>query len=83
MLFLVLYTLSRSPGRRMRFGWLTGAFLVGYGIARIIGEFFREPDAFLGYLPGGVTMGQVLSLPMVLIGIWLIVRSRPVVVQPG
>jgi phosphatidylglycerol---prolipoprotein diacylglyceryl transferase len=80
VLFLVLFALSRSPERRARFGWLSGAFLVGYAIARIIGELFREPDAFLGYLPGGVTMGQVLSVPMLLIGLWLIARAKPVAV---
>ena len=57
---------------------LTGVFLVGYAIARIIGEHFREPDAFLGFLAAGTTMGQILSLPMLLAGIWLIVRARPV-----
>ena len=40
---------------------LTGVFLVGYAMARIIGEFFRQPDAFLGFLFGGATMGQLLS----------------------
>ena len=63
MLFVVMLALSRRERVRARFGWLTGAFLVGYGIARIIGEFFREPDAFLGFLFGGATMGQLLSHP--------------------
>ncbi len=76
VLFIVLYALSRNPLRRLRFGWLTGAFLVGYAVARIIGEFFRQPDAFLGYLPGGVTMGQVLCVPMLLIGLWMMARAR-------
>jgi phosphatidylglycerol:prolipoprotein diacylglycerol transferase len=83
VLFIILYALSRSEIRRARFGWLTGAFLVGYGIARIFGEFFREPDAFLGYLPGGVTMGQVLCIPMLLVGAWLMARARPVAVLPA
>ena len=61
---------------RARFGWLTGAFLVGYGIARIIGEFFRQPDAFLGFLLAGATMGQLLSIPMLMAGAWLILRTR-------
>jgi phosphatidylglycerol:prolipoprotein diacylglycerol transferase len=68
VLFIVLYALSRRQDLRARPGFLTGAFLLGYGIARIIGEFFREPDVFLGFLPGGVTMGQVLSIPMVIAG---------------
>jgi phosphatidylglycerol:prolipoprotein diacylglycerol transferase len=76
VLFLVMFALSRRESLRARFGWLTGAFLVGYGVARIIGEFFRQPDLFLGYLVGGATMGQLLSIPMVLAGVWLILRAR-------
>ena len=76
VLFLVMFVLSRQERLRARFGWLTGAFLVGYGIARTTGEFFREPDLFLGYLIGGVTMGQLLCIPMLLAGLWLILRTR-------
>jgi len=77
-LFVVMLLLARSERLRSRFGWLTGAFLVGYGIARITGECFREPDAFLGFLPFGTTMGQVLCIPMLIAGAWLIWRARPV-----
>ena len=80
ILLLVLAFLCRSPAIRARFGMLTGVFLVGYGIARIIGEFFRQPDAFLGFLFAGATMGQLLSVPMILAGAWLIARARPVAV---
>ena len=73
----MLSLLCRSPAIRARFGTLTGVFLIGYGIARIIGEFFRQPDAFLGFLFAGATMGQLLSLPMILIGIWMVSRARP------
>ena len=76
VLFLVMFALSRRERLRARFGWLTGAFLIGYGLARITGEFFREPDVFLGYLIGGVTMGQLLCIPMLIAGAWLILRSR-------
>ena len=76
VLFLVMFALSRRESLRARFGWLTGAFLVGYGVARVTGEFFRQPDIFLGYLVGGATMGQLLSIPMVLAGVWLILRAR-------
>lgn len=76
LLFAVLFAMSRRETIRIRTGLLTGVFLIGYGLARIIGEFFREPDAFLGFLPGGITMGQLLSVPMVLIGVWLV--RRPV-----
>ena len=77
VLFTVLYLLSRRERLRARFGYLTGAFLAGYAIARIVAEHFREPDAFLGFLFGGLTMGQILSLPMLAAGIWLIARSQP------
>ena len=73
---LLTFALSRRPGVLARPGLLTGAFLAGYAVARITGEFFREPDAFLGFLAFGTTMGQLLSLPMLAIGIWLMMRSR-------
>jgi phosphatidylglycerol---prolipoprotein diacylglyceryl transferase len=76
VLFAVMFVLSRRETFRERFGLLTGIFLAGYAVARIIGECFREPDAFLGFLPFGTTMGQVLSIPMLLVGLWLIVRAR-------
>jgi phosphatidylglycerol:prolipoprotein diacylglycerol transferase len=68
LLFLLVFAASRSERVRARFGLLTGIFLIGYGIARIIGELFREPDPFLGYLWHGATMGQLLSFPMILAG---------------
>ena len=52
-------------------------FLLGYGVARFIAEFAREPDAFLGFLALGFTMGQWLSLPMIAVGIWLLMRRTP------
>jgi phosphatidylglycerol:prolipoprotein diacylglycerol transferase len=77
LLFLVMLLLARRETLRARFGCLTGAFLAGYAVARITGEFFREPDAFLGFLFGGITMGQLLSVPMLLAGLWLFFQSRP------
>ena len=76
VLFVVLYALMRFANARARPGFLTGAFIMGYGIARVIVELFREPDAQIGYLAFGTTMGQWLSLPLILIGAWLIVRAR-------
>jgi phosphatidylglycerol:prolipoprotein diacylglycerol transferase len=76
VLFLVMALLSRRESLRERFGLLTGVFLAGYAVARIIGEFFREPDAFLGFLAFGTTMGQLLSIPMLIAGVWLILRAR-------
>ena len=75
VLFVLLWLLRRfSPAARQP-GFITGAFLAGYGIARIVGELFREPDAHLGFLPGGTTMGQWLSVPLVLVGLWLARRA--------
>ena len=71
-----MLVLSRSDALRARAGLLTGVFLAGYAIARIIGEFFRQPDPFLGFLYAGATMGQVLSLPMLAAGLVLIRRAK-------
>jgi phosphatidylglycerol---prolipoprotein diacylglyceryl transferase len=76
LLLIVMLALSRQQALRARAGWLTGAFLIGYGITRTTAEFFREPDAFLGFLPFGATMGQVLCIPMLIAGAWLIARAR-------
>lgn len=71
LLFLLNYTrLREKPGA------LSGIFLMGYAIARIICEFFREPDAQLGFLWAGATMGQLLSIPMFLLGIFLFIRAQ-------
>ncbi len=75
VLFIIMLTASRSYKLRASAGALTGIFVAGYGIARITSECFREPDAFLGFLPFGTTMGQLLSIPMVLAGIGLIIRG--------
>ena len=80
LLFIVLWLLARHEAIRARFGYLTGVFLVGYAIARSVGELFRQPDPFLGYLFEGATMGQLLSLPMLVAGLVLMMRahSRPI-----
>jgi phosphatidylglycerol:prolipoprotein diacylglycerol transferase len=54
-------------------------FLIGYGTMRFAAEFARQPDAFLGFLALGLTMGQVLSVPMILAGLllWRRARGRP------
>ena len=75
LLFLVLYFLQRRDSLRARPGLLAGVFIGGYGIARIAGEMFREPDAHIGLLAFGTTWGQWLSLPMVVIGGALIARA--------
>ncbi|MFR4140866.1 MAG: prolipoprotein diacylglyceryl transferase family protein, partial [Collinsella sp.] len=58
-------------------GTFMGVFVMGYGIVRFLSEFVRVPDAQLGYLLGGViTMGQLLSLPLVIAGLALIIFAR-------
>lgn len=58
-----------------RIGQVSGAFLLGYGIFRFLAEFAREPDRFLGTLSMGLSMGQWLSIPMILLGIYLLNRQ--------
>jgi phosphatidylglycerol:prolipoprotein diacylglycerol transferase len=94
VLFLIMALAVRRFGFR-RPGLIGGIFVLGYAMARIVCEFFREPDAQLGFLfgttvdglGGGITMGMLLSLPMALVGIvaiWLALRgaTRPVAVAP-
>ncbi len=78
VLFIALGILVRS-GALKRPGIVTGAFAVGYGVARITGELFREPDVQLGFLWGGLTMGMLLSVPLILGGIAILVvaLTRP------
>ena len=77
VLFLLLWVLQRFFSARRRQGLLTGAFLAGYGVARMTVEFFRQPDAQLGFLFAGATMGQLLSVPLVIVGVWLMLRAKP------
>jgi phosphatidylglycerol:prolipoprotein diacylglycerol transferase len=76
VLFVILYVLQRYTRAREYRGLLSGVFLTGYAVARIVAEFFRQPDQQLGYLLGGLTMGQLLSIPALIVGLWLIGRSR-------
>ncbi len=72
VLFVVLYVMSRRKPPLPQ-GTFMGTFILGYGIVRFLIEFVRVPDAQLGYILGGViTMGQLLSLPLIIIGIVLI-----------
>ena len=75
IIFIVLFALSRKTPPRPR-GTFLGLFLVMYGVFRFLIEFVRQPDVQLGYLAGDwLTMGQVLSLPLVVIGIVVLVRT--------
>jgi phosphatidylglycerol---prolipoprotein diacylglyceryl transferase len=74
LLFVVLGLLVRS-GALKRPGLIIGAFAIGYALTRSFSELFREPDAQLGFLWGGLTMGMLLSLPLLLFGIVLVVLA--------
>ncbi|MCW8831893.1 MAG: prolipoprotein diacylglyceryl transferase [Colwellia sp.] len=69
VLFAILYFISRKP---RVLGLASGSFLIGYGVFRTIVEFFREPDAHLGLYFSFISKGQILSLPMILIGLLVI-----------
>jgi len=73
VLFIVLWLLSR---RKRGDGFMIGTMIALYGVFRILSEFFREPDIQLGFMTGGLTMGQLLSVPMVLAGVWLVWRAE-------
>ncbi len=70
LLFVLLWLYARKPRAP---GRVAAAFLGGYGVLRFVAEYFREPDAHLGVLSLGLTMGQWLCLPMVLgaLALWL------------
>ncbi len=57
-------------------GRASGIFALTYGLSRIFVEFFRVPDAFIGYYFGFITQGMIYSVPLIAIGIWLLLRSR-------
>ena len=75
VLFAVL-GLMIHRGALKRPGLVTGVFALGYGLARSFCELFREPDAQLGFLWGRLTMGMLLSVPLILAGIAFIVVAR-------
>jgi len=78
VLFLVLFFATRKLRVLKKPGTAAGIFVTGYALCRIFVEFFREPDAQLGYLAGTnwLTMGMVLSFPMALFGLWAIYRAQ-------
>jgi phosphatidylglycerol:prolipoprotein diacylglycerol transferase len=79
LLFVVLWIYARKP---RALGAVSGVFMIGYGSLRFVAEYFREPDAHLGLLALGMSMGQWLCVPMVLVGValWLhaIRKTQPV-----
>jgi phosphatidylglycerol---prolipoprotein diacylglyceryl transferase len=85
LLFIVLGLMVRA-GALKRPGLIAGTFALGYGAARIVCELFREPDAQLGFLWGGLTMGMLLCIPLMLVGIALLtvaIGRDPIVRKPA
>lgn len=77
VLLIILAILIYGFKALKRPGTVTGVFVCGYALSRIFVEFFREPDAQIGYLAGDwLTMGMVLSTPMFLLGVWAVLRAR-------
>lgn len=71
-LFAILWWFARKP---RPLGQVSALFLMGYGIFRFLVEFTREPDNYLGLVAAGLSMGQLLSLPMILVGLFIFVQS--------
>ncbi|WP_341760352.1 prolipoprotein diacylglyceryl transferase [Candidatus Endowatersipora endosymbiont of Watersipora subatra] len=81
VLFIILSILIFKFKKLVMPGFISGAWGVGYSTARIFIEFFREPDAHIGYLAGGwITMGMILSFPMIPLGIWGMMSAKSRVV---
>tara|TARA_B100000676_G_scaffold270538_1_gene287300 strand:- start:1717 stop:2514 length:798 start_codon:yes stop_codon:yes gene_type:complete len=75
VLVVLAYVLIRRFEALRRPGMIFGTFLAGYGISRVIVEMVREPDAHIGFLIGGTTWGQWLSVPMILFGLYMVRRA--------
>lgn len=75
LLFMIMWFLFWRTDARYRPGLLFGVAALWYGISRFIVEYFREPDAHLGTLPWGLTMGQTLTVPLLVGGLWLIITA--------
>jgi phosphatidylglycerol:prolipoprotein diacylglycerol transferase len=88
-LFFIALALLIRAGALRRPGTITGVFMIWYGCARIVCEMFRQPDVQLGFLWGGLTMGMLLSIPLILVGIGVLVLARrgkplsPTRIQPA
>lgn len=72
LLFALVWWFSAKPRSR---GAVAAFFTMGYAVFRFAAEYARQPDAFLGYLAGGLTMGQLLCVPMFLIGLWVFLKA--------
>ena len=76
MIFILLWALIKHKNALQQPGLISAFFLILYGGSRLFVEFFRMPDAHIGFLAGGLTMGMILSLPMILVGLGLFLKVR-------
>ena len=76
LLFLILRVLTHRRGGLQTPGLVTGVFLLGYGVFRSVCEMFRQPDPYHAFTFGVLTPGITYSIPMILLGLWFINRSR-------
>ena len=76
LLFLIMLIIVRATSIRQCSGRMSGVFLIFYSIFRIVIENFREPDYHIGYIFNVVTLGQLLSLPMLFLGVFLCISNR-------
>jgi phosphatidylglycerol:prolipoprotein diacylglycerol transferase len=76
LLFAILSFLFWKTDARYQPGKLVGTFVLGYGLSRFLVEFVRQPDTGLENLSWGLTMGQTLTVPMILVGAWLIATAK-------
>ena len=81
LLGVIMLVLWRR-GWLQQHGRITGVLLAGYGVARSLIEFVREPDAQIGLLLNSISMGQLLSVPMIIFGVYLIMRRPALPVRP-
>ena len=72
ILFIVLFVCAQSSKLKRSYGFFVGIFIIGYGIARSIVELVRQPDEQIGFVLSGLTMGQLLSFPMILVGLLIV-----------
>ena len=81
LLFVLLWWYAR---RERPTGQVAAVFAVGYGVMRFLAEYFREPDAFLGYLSLGLSMGQWLCVPLIAfgVGLWGWAGRQPGTIRP-
>jgi phosphatidylglycerol:prolipoprotein diacylglycerol transferase len=77
MLFILNWVWWKKEKYRNRYGFTAGLFFCLYGVGRMFIEMFREPDAHLGLIASFLSMGQILCIPMIVFGAWLIYRSAP------